>query len=258
MLERARIQAGMSVAQVAAHCGIHSTALRRWEKGQTGPKPADVMFLANLYRVPGEQARTWSALALKAKERGLFEAANVPAQLRVLVASEVQASTIQALELEYIPGLLQTPEYHRAIQTVELPIGQDEAESIRTVRVQRQRDVFGRVPMPRLEFIIGPAAMFYMDTWPTVRDGQIQRLREVASQPNVDIRIITGPHAGMLGSFTIVTPPKDSLTRPVAYVESVDGCRYIETTDVVSEYLRTLDAVRDQSQPIKEYLNDAR
>jgi len=254
MIERARINAGLSVAEVAAECGIHSTALRRWEKGQTGPKPSDVMFLAQMYQVPLEQAKTWSALALRAKERGLFEAATVPAQLRVLVASEVRAAEIQAIELEYIPGLLQIPEYHQAIQRVELPIDPRKAESIRTVRAQRQRDLFSRNPTPRLEFIIGPAAMFYMNTWPDVRDAQLKRLREVADLPAVDIRIITGPHAGMLGSFTIVTPPPDSLTRPVAYVESVDGCRYIETVDVVSEYLRTLEAVRDQSQPIEEYL----
>lgn len=255
MLEQARLAAGMQPGAVAAACGINPTTLRRWERGQSGPKPSDVKALAELYGLPQEEIAHWDRLARKAKERGLFEDAKVPTQLKVLVASESSASAIQAIELEYIPGLLQTPEYHQAIQEVELPIDPDTATRMRAVRVQRHHDVFGRKPLPDLEFIIGLAAIHYLDTWPQIRATQIDLLRELAAKPRVSIRVITGPHAAMLGSFTIVTPPSSSLGRPMVYLEAVDGCRYIENPDVVSEYARTLSAVREKTQPIEEYLH---
>lgn len=253
MLAQAREAAGLSATDAARELGVVSTTVRRWELGQSVASRATVAFLAQVYGVDPTEASAWATLAVKGKERGLFEPSDIPASMKALVAAETRAAAIGSLELEYIPGLLQTPPYHLRVQSIELPVAHEIATDVRKLRVQRQTAIFERNPPPRLEFVIGPAAMFYLSKWPEVETEQIAHLCELAKRPNVSIRVITAPHAGMLGSFTLLKPPKSSVMRPVVYVESQDGVRYIENLDVVSKYLDTLKAVRSTSIPIEEY-----
>lgn len=253
MLEQAREAAGLSAKEAAVEIGVVPTTLRRWEMGQTPVSRPNVAFLATLYGVDPSEASAWGTLAVKGKDRGLFEPSDIPASMKALVAAETRAVAISSLELEYIPGLLQTPAYHLAVQSIELPVAPEIAADVRTLRVQRQESVFGRKATPRLEFIIGPAAMFYLSTWPDVEADQMEHLREMAQRTNISIRVITSPHAGMLGSFTLLKPPRSSVMRPVVYLESMDGIRYVEDPDVVSDYSATFNAVRSKSVSIEEY-----
>lgn len=253
MLEQARDAAGLTAKEAAIEIGVVPTTLRRWELGQTPVTRPNVAYLATLYGVDPTEASAWGTLAVKGKDRGLFEPSDIPAAMKALVAAETRAVAISSLELEYIPGLLQTPAYHLAVQAIELPVAPEISADVRALRVQRQTAVFGRNPQPRLEFIIGPAAMFYLHTWPEVEAEQIDHLRELAKQPTTSIRVITAPHAGMLGSFTLLKPPRSSVMRPVVYVESQDGIRYVEDPDVVSDYAATMNAVRSKSVTIEEY-----
>lgn len=253
MLEQAREAAGMSATEAAREVGVVPTTLRRWELGQTPASRPTVSFLAEMYGVDPAEASAWTTLAIKGKERGLFEPSDIPAAMKALVAAETRASAISSLELEYIPGLLQTPAYHAAVQSIELPVAPEVAADVRTLRVQRQKAVFERTPPPRLEFIIGPAAMFYLRTWPDIEAEQIEHLRTLAKLPNVTIRVITAPHAGMLGSFTHLKPPKLSVMRAIICLESQDGIRYVEDPAVVSDYTATMNAVRSKSILIEEY-----
>lgn len=256
MLEEAREAAGYTVAQAANELNVVHSTLRRWERGIVAPSRADVSYLAGLYKVGQDEAKVWGGLTARGKERGLFEGSNVPVNMKSLLRAEFRTAKLRALELEYIPGLLQTQAYHRAIQSVELPVDSAIATAVRELRIQRRSAIFNRKPMPHLEFFVGPAAMYYLKTWPDIEAEQLAHLRELADLPTVDIRVITGPHAGMLGSFTLLTPPRSSLGRSVVCLESQDGIRYVEDPDVVSDYSTTLDAVRMKSKPIKEYSND--
>jgi transcriptional regulator with XRE-family HTH domain len=254
MLEQARDAAGLTAKEAARELNVVVTTLRRWELGQTVPARATVGYLAQMYGVDPTEESAWGTLAIKGKERGLFEPADIPASMKALVAAETRSVAISSLELEYIPGLLQTPAYHLAVQSIELPVPPEVAADVRTLRVQRQESVFGRKSPPDLEFIIGPAAMFYLRTWPEVEAEQLEHLRELARRPGVSIRVLTSPHAGMLGSFTLLKPPRTSVMRPVVYLESMDGIRYVEDPDVVSDYSATFNAVRSKSITIEEYM----
>lgn len=50
-MERARVAAGYSVAEVAARLGRCATTCRRWELGRTTPSQHVLLRLAELYRV---------------------------------------------------------------------------------------------------------------------------------------------------------------------------------------------------------------
>lgn len=254
LITRIREESGKERAEVAAELGVDTETLRRWELGKIAPKKMAIEALARAIGATPTQLSRMTSLSLASKQRGMFEGNNVPPDLRVLYETEATARLIRSLELEYIPGLLQTPEYHKAAQEAQLPIDALLAEKLRTMRMRRQEIVFNRKPLPKLQFLIGQAALLYLDSHLSVRDGQIVRLRKMAAIPGVDIRVITGFHAAMLGSFTILTPRSNTGARPFVYVEDIDGGRYVES-DVVSQYEAVFDTVRDeQSEGLEDFL----
>lgn len=254
LLTRLREASGKTPSEVAAELGINVSTYRRWESGKFAPKPISVKAIAEAVGATPEEMSRMSSLALAAKQDGLFEGPNVPPDLRVITETEATARLIQDIQLEHIPGLLQTPEYHRTVQEALPPIEPERAETLRKLRARRQEIVFGRRGPAKMRFLIGLAALAYLDARPAMRDAQIARLRKVDAMKGVEIRVITGFHAAMSGSFTILTPPDSTGARPFAYVEDIDGGRYVEG-DVVSQYQAVFETVGDgQSVELEDYL----
>lgn len=254
LITRLREASGKERTEVAAELGVDTETVRRWEIGKIAPKKMAIEALARAVGASAAELSRMTTLSLESKQRGLFEGSNVSPEMRVLYETEVTARLIRSLELEHIPGLLQTPEYHLAVQEALLPVDPDLADVLRRLRARRQEIVFGRKPLPKIQFIISRTALLYLDDYPKLRRKQVDRLREVAAIPEVEIRVITGFHAAMLGSFTMLTPPRSTGARPFVYVEDIDGGRYVEG-DVVSQYEAVFGLVRDQqSRELEEYL----
>lgn len=254
IIKRLMDDAGIDDAELADILGVHPDTIDRWKRGQFAPKKGAIKAIAVATGASSEELSVMNTLSLESRKRGLFEGNHVPAELRVLYETEATARLIRSIELEYIPGLLQTVEYHLAAQAAQVPIEPEKAAMLRRLRTRRQEIVFGRDPLPRMQFVIGVAALAYLDQHPELREGQIARLREVAALPGVEIRVITGFHAAMLGSFTILTPPASTGAKPFPYVEDNDGGRYVEG-DVVSEYEAVFRMVWDrQSIELEDYL----
>lgn len=254
MITRIRERSGLGRPDVAAELGVDTETVRRWELGKNAPKRHVIESLVNIIGITPPEMSRMTALSMDSKQRGMFEGNNVPPHLRVFYESEATAVRIRSIGLEYFPGLLQTRAYHRAAQDAQLPIEDELAANLRELRTRRQEITFGRDPLPEMQFLIGRAALLYLDDYPEVRDEQIARLLEIDALPEAEVRVVNGFHAAMLGSFTILTARPETGARPFAYVEAIDGGRYVEG-HVVSEYEATFEAVRNsQSVNIKEVL----
>lgn len=246
-----REDARLTPSEVAAELGIYPETLRRWEQGKIAPNKMKLESLARAIRASPEQLSRMTSLSLAARQRGLFEGNNVPPAGRVFYESEATASLIRSLGLEFLPGLLQTQGYHRAAQDAQLPMDDERAAELRDLRTRRQTITFSRSPLPRMQFLVGRAALLYLDDHPDIKDEQAARLLEVDAMTGCEVRVVSGFHAAMLGSFTMLALPE---TRPLVYVEAIDGGRYVEGA-VVSEYEAAFQAVRTrQSVSIKEVL----
>lgn len=255
LIARIRTRAGLERSGLAAAIGTDPETVRRWEIGRNAPQRSSIAGIAEAIGATAEERSRMNALAIDSKGRGMFEGNNVPPHLRVLYEAEATARLIHSLELEHIPGLLQTPAYHRAVQSALVPVAEEVAQRFRDLRTRRQEILFARSPLPQMRFVIGPAALLYLEAHPAMREEQLARLVEVSRMPGVEIRVLTGFHAGMLGSFTILTPRSSAArARPFAYVEAIDGGRYVES-DVVSRYEAVFETVCQQSTELKEYLS---
>lgn len=252
-LKRLRINAGINVHIAAAYVGVNRTTVQRWERGEVAPKIAAIRSLCDLYQAPTSAFARLSALSNSAGERGIWEAANVPRELRALYESEPTAARIIDVETDLIPGLAQIPEYVRAIQEVQpIVTSLEERESIERVWKQRQDMVFGG-DIPKIHLVMGESAINYLRHRPDLMKRQVERLRELDAIPQVSIRILIGLHASIGNSFIMITPDDGP---PFVVLESLDGFRYEERRDVVSQYTQIWTQTCATSIRLEEYLHD--
>jgi transcriptional regulator with XRE-family HTH domain len=254
LLSRVRANSGRSRNDVADELEVDVSTYGRWESGKYAPKPISVAAIAAAVRATPEEKNQMKTLAMESQRRGLFQGRNVPPHLRAFY--EIEASSIRtwSLELEHIPGPLQTPEYHLLVQEYQLPTEPGYAETLRELRPKRQEIMFRRPDAPELLFLIGSAAMRYLDDHPAIKDDQIELLREANALAHAEVRVVTGMHAGMLSSFTIFTPPEATGARPFVHTETLEGDRFIEGA-VVSRFGAAVSRIREeQSQNLEDYL----
>jgi hypothetical protein len=234
--------------------------MQRIEEGTQATRPLVIEKLCGIYGVTVSEMSHLTTLAVRGKERGWWEpyfdiAAEETSRPKIplFLETEQAALQIRVLETEVIPGLLQTPEYLRELQAAQLPMREEVAESWRALRTHRQQLLYSRYPLPNLEFLIGKAAVDYLEQMPAgLRDDQVARLLDAAATDGVEVRVITELHAATTGAFNLLYPGDE--TDPFVFVDAADGCRYIEQPQLVSMYEQIFGLARNKSITIEEYL----
>lgn len=253
--KRYRKEQRKTLAEAGAAIGYSANTVERIEKGKQPTRLTQARDLCDFYQVsPAEKSRL-CGLAAQSNEPGWWEpyfdkarGAAVPPRTPLFLETERSARRIWVLELEVVPGLLQTMEYLRALQAVRLPSPEENPDAAQGLRAHRQLLLDERTDEPELEFILGVAAMHHVEQMPAeIRDGQLERIHQVAARPNATVRVIKGLHAATSGSFTVLTPDDD--LPPFAFIDAGDGGRYVEG-DVVSLYQRMFEAARDSTEII--------
>ncbi|MFE9421972.1 Scr1 family TA system antitoxin-like transcriptional regulator [Kitasatospora sp. NPDC006697] len=138
------------------------------------------------------------------------------------VAKEAVAKLIRVFEIDLIPGLLQTEEYARALQSGNIRRGEatpEQAEERVTMVLTRQRLLTGERP-PLIHAVIDEAALRRPIGGPAAMARQLRHLETLAQLPNIIIQV--APIA--LGADRPFIHPAILLTLPdrttVAYTET--------------------------------------
>src|SRR5262252_10053342 len=117
-LHRLRESRGITAEQAAeAIRGSHSK-ISRMEHGRVGFKERDIGDLLTLYGVTGgEEREALLKLAREANTPGWWQGYSdiLPHWVEPYFGLEAAASFIRNYELQFVPGLLQTPDYARAL-----------------------------------------------------------------------------------------------------------------------------------------------
>src|SRR6201992_818683 len=161
-LRRLRQSAGITRDNAGQAIRSSGSKISRLELGRTGFKQRDVSDLLTLYGVSDDDAERAILLGLarQANNAGWWHGYNDvrPAWFEPYLGLEQAAGIIRSYEVAFIPGLLQTPEYARAV--IRLMDGGSEAEADQRValRVQRQQ-LLHRPNPPRLWVVIDETAL---------------------------------------------------------------------------------------------------
>jgi hypothetical protein len=163
----------------------------------------------------------------------------VPDWFQVYVGLEEAAQLIRVYEVQFVPGLLQTEEYARAVVQQGAP-GLDATEVDRrvAVRIGRRQKLFSKTSPPRLWAIVDEAALRRPMGGRDVLIAQIERLMDAISEPYVTLQVMPfryGGHAAEGGAFTIMRFPEADLPDMV-YMEYLTGALYFDKPDEVERY----------------------
>jgi transcriptional regulator with XRE-family HTH domain len=251
-LELRRLREGANLDQAAAarHLECSTSKISRMEKGEGIPKAIELDWLLDLYKVDGEEARaTLATIRKKAAETGWWEQAEyesvLPSGLGVYVGLEYDARSVRAWELGYLPGLLQTEDYARAVLSARGTRGPGEVDRLARVRMQRQQRVTAQQAALELWAIVDEATLRRPVGGAQVMRAQLLALRSAMDLPNVTVQIhplAKAPHPGLLGSFSILEfGPSDP---SIGYMESRGGNLFVEKDVQVRQLSGDFDHLR--------------
>jgi transcriptional regulator with XRE-family HTH domain len=249
-LRRLREAAGLRAEDAAKALGCSHTRMSRIETGKGGAvaKPADVRTLCELYGVKDNRQveMLLDMLNVVSQQRGWWEAyeAVLPSGLEVYVGLESDARSERAWEPLLVHGLLQTPDYARAvIQAAHLHRPGD-IDDLVQLRTERKKLLTRQQEPLELWTVLDEAVLRRPVGGAEVMRAQIAHLQEMAETPNVTIQVFPfakGGNPGLSGAFAIL----DFETDPaVTYVDSPAGNLYLEKPRDIRRFVQAFDLLR--------------
>jgi len=245
-LRRLREAKGITREDAGYTIRASESKISRMELGRVSFKERDVTDLLSLYGVDDETERAaLVTLVREANQAGWWHSFSdaMPNWFQTYVGLEEAAALIRTYQVQFIPGLLQTEDYARAIVLLNRPhMDPSELERRINVRMRRQKLV-AEGDGPRLWAVVDEAALRRPVGGPAVMKAQIQRLIDAADMPNVVVQVMPfrfGGHAAESGAFTILRFPEQDLP-DVVYLEQLTSALYLDKRDDVDQYVQVME-----------------
>lgn len=250
-----REQAGATYEEAARVLDVTHATIRRMEKAQVGLKVPYVEKLLRLYGVSSQsEIDAFVALAREANRPGWWHRYRdvLPGWFSAFVSLEAEAEQIRAYEPHYVPGLLQTEGYARAVLRAGLPQApDDEIDRLVALRMARQ-ELLARKEPPLLWVVMDETVLRRPAGSPQLMREQVDRLLAASAEPSVRLQVMpftAGLHPAMYGPFHLFRFPVPELS-DVACAESLVGAAYFDQRDDVSAFREALDRMCAQAAPV--------
>lgn len=176
-MKRWRTKANVSREELAAASNYSPDTIKSMEQGVRMPTPRVLDVADELCRAEG--------LLSAAKE--YLRREKFPARAQDFMEREKEAISLWSYEATYIPGLLQTKGYARALIDNHVPhLDEETVEERIAARMERQAILTERKPPVALSFVLYEAVL----RCPQVDTGQLHRLLEVARLRSVVLQVL--------------------------------------------------------------------
>lgn len=243
LLRKLRTDRDWTVEHVAQQLLCSPSKISRLETGHRGASARDIRDLSNLYGVDEQQRAHLMELASEGKQRAWWQPLGLP--YSTYVGLEAEANFIRDYGLGGMPGLLQTPDYARAVLRAQVPhLVPNIVEQRVSGRVARQQILSGP-QAPHFQAVIDESVLHRVVGSPAIMHAQLTRLLEVAEFPNVGLGVIPF-EAGALPSgnnkFIILSFAPGTIS-DVVFVEGLTGDLYLDEPEEVEVYNVTFRAL---------------
>jgi len=252
-LRRLREDAHITTEQAAgAIRGSHSK-ISRMEHGRVGFKDRDIADLLTLYGVTsGEEREALIKLAREANTPGWWQgyADILPHWVEPYFGLEAAASIIRCYEVQFVPGLLQTEGYARALIRMGNASTEEEVLRRAEARISRQ-DILNRDTPPKLWAVMDEGALRRPIGGEAVMREQLKHLIDMCDHPDVTLQVLpfeVPSHPAMGGPFTILRFSEPDL-RDVVYIEQLTSALYLDKAGEVDSYLEVMEQLCLQAEP---------
>ncbi|WP_329113816.1 helix-turn-helix domain-containing protein [Streptomyces sp. NBC_01353] len=269
-LQDLRERAGLKREEAAKVLRVAPATIRRMETAEVALKIPYVQLLLKAYGITDSEAEGFVALAEEANLPGWWQRFHdvLPGWFSMYVSLEGAAALIRAYEPQFVPGLLQTEGYARAILRSGAVGGRsagaaEETERHVALRMERQ-SLLTRDDAPKFWVIMDETVLRRpVGDGPEVMRDQLDRLLEASELPNVTLQIAefaSGHHPGTYGPFVLFRFAVPELPDMV-YSEYLTGAVYLDARPEVASHLEVMDRMAAQAataQRTKEILRDLR
>ncbi len=224
-----RERAGLTLEAAAPELDWSASKLSRIETAQQQVDVHAVRSMLDLYRISGDDWAETIDLCREARQKGWWRAYGLGDDS--YVGFETEASAIFDFTLAYVPGLLQTAEYCRALLLTGLRRRTRQqltnAVAVRTIRQERLTSTSHPLTVSA---VIDEAALHRTIGNPRIQAAQLQHLIRATELDTVTLQVLPASlrgHPAMASPFTVLR--FDGLGEPdLAYVEHSLGSMIVD------------------------------
>ncbi|WP_189213468.1 helix-turn-helix domain-containing protein [Actinokineospora fastidiosa] len=244
-LRRLREAAEITRGEAGYRIRGSESKISRMELGRVGFKERDVADLLAMYGVTDpEEVGEYLQMVKESNNPGWWHRYGdlMPNWLQDFVGLEESASRIQTYELQFVPGLMQTEDYVRAIVSHGRPdIRTAEQERRVKLRMDRQK-VLHRADAPKLWAVVDESVLHRPIGGPKVLREQIDYLLEITRLPNITLQVVPYSLSGYAaeGAFTMMRFAEPELP-DLVYIEHLTGALYLDRLEEIEQYSRVVD-----------------
>lgn len=232
LLKESRLQAAKTLRDAADYLTLDPATVSRYESGTIPAKPQDVVALMTLYGVDDDARRQWlEQLSRESWRKGWWDGYQGELSGRFIDYAwlEDRAVAIRSFDALTLPGLVQTPDFARAVIRSHAP-DKDDPNIERGVqfRMERQR-ILDRENPPAISIIMDEALLHRPIGGVRAMRSQLQHLNDLVDKGTVELRVLpfaAGAHCGHRGGFRVFTLPEPF--PEIGYAESTTGTTYVE------------------------------
>jgi transcriptional regulator with XRE-family HTH domain len=237
-----RLREHRNISREAAGDAIRGSEskISRLELGRVGLKERDVADLLVLYGVTDAVERAaFLDMVRQSNEPGWWHRYSdlMPRWFQDYVGLEESTSRIQTYEVAFVPGLVQTERYARAVVGRGLPDAtEDEITRRVTLRMDRQQ-VLAEPRSTRLWAVVDEAVLHHVVGSRDVLREQLTHLLDVTRRPNVTLQVVPFTRGGSAAesSFTMLRFAERELP-DIVYLEHLCGALYLDKPDEIEIY----------------------
>ncbi|MFI6167979.1 helix-turn-helix domain-containing protein [Nocardia sp. NPDC051052] len=247
-LRNARAAARMSSEAARNQIGVSKQTFWRMENGiPTRLNPLFVKRLCEIYGVSAELTQVLLTLVEETRDKGWWHAFDdaIPKSFELFLGLEDAAHRIISYQTTFLPGMLQTNEYRRAMLWLENPSRpKSNVETTIDIVTLRRARLFSDANPLTLDVFLDESALRRSTGNSGVMASQLTHLAETAQRQNVSVRVVptsAGTYQALtFGTFVLLEFPPHPTTHltepPVVYVQGFTDDLYLERPEEISAY----------------------
>lgn len=249
-LRQLRLDAVLTIEDVARELEVSTTKISRLESGQRPATARDVRDLGRLYHLPAAEVADLKRLAQLARVKPWYaEFPRLSPHSVALFDLELVASEFQLYQAMIIPGLLQTPAYTRFLLETMYPepfMNEEDRREVADARARRQTVALSERIGVQGHFLLDEATLARAVGGPNIMAEQVAHLADVSERSNITIQVVpfsSGAHAGMAGGFTLLRF-EDQPIRDAVYLEARHADWFLDRPAEVEPYLAAFSQLK--------------
>jgi transcriptional regulator with XRE-family HTH domain len=244
---------GWSQAELARRANCSESLIAMVETYQRAPSQSLARSLDRAFKTPGftedSENGTWTPGTF-GRLWSKLRTVSLPAAFRPFAEREAEATALRTFEHSFVPGLLQTADYARAVVATKPGATDADIETDVSDRIARQWILTRDAPPPPMLWVLIDEGVLYRPVAPApVMRDQFEHLIAMSRLPNITIQVVpyaAGGHTGLLGAFVLADLPASP---SIVFVEDVSGGRVAEDARGVDQVMLCFEAIRSDALP---------